>query len=349
MNEPEHLKKDDPADDGAAVIKRGGAGRVILRVLAFVFATLLLLTAGLYGVMWVLVNGPSPTAGSLFVRSVRETSAIGFLAGIYLSDEEIAQIEQSAANAVPEDATDASLITITDGGDAADGEAVEIIDVSGPSYRGKLMIVSDPSRVFVGTPDGYGGSGLTLAQMGERYDVIGGVNGGGFDDPGGSGNGGRPEGVVIAGGTLLSDGNGRSWPTAVIDSDGVLHVGTMTAYEAQNLNAREAVSFGPALIVNGEKCSGLDSGLNPRTAIGQRADGAILLLVIDGRQVDSLGATYGDTADLLLEYGAVNAMNLDGGSSSSMLYEGEIITVCASVIGARPLPTAILVSREAAA
>ena len=88
------------------------------------------------------------------------------------------------------------------------------------------------------------------------------------------------------------------------------------------------------------------SGVNPRTAIGQRSDGAILMLVIDGRQVISLGATMEDLVDIMLEYGAVNACNLDGGSSSLMWFEGNYVNNCASVIGIRPVPTTFLVLKE---
>ena len=133
-----------------------------------------------------------------------------------------------------------------------------------------------------------------------------------------------------------------------IDADGILHVGWMSGQEALNRNIQWACSFGPALIVNGEAQTGsviTTSGVNPRTAIGQRADGAMLLLVVDGRQITSLGATYEDLVSIFLEYGAVNAANLDGGSSSSMLYQGEAMNVNASVIGTRPLPTAFLVKK----
>ena len=68
---------------------------------------------------------------------------------------------------------------------------------------------------------------------------------------------------------------------------------------------------------------GQGSGANPRTAIGQRADGAILLLVTDGRGASGhLGATASDLISVMQEYGAVNAANLDGGSSSTMVYNG---------------------------
>ena len=92
--------------------------------------------------------------------------------------------------------------------------------------------------------------------------------------------------------------------------------------------------------------SALGSGVNPRTAIGQRSDGALLLLVLDGRSINTLGATMDDVVNIMLEYGAVNAGNLDGGSSSVMVYEGEIINNCASVTGPRQIPTAFVVLEE---
>ena len=103
--------------------------------------------------------------------------------------------------------------------------------------------------------------------------------------------------------------------------------------------------FTPTLIVNGNpaEVSGTGGGLNPRTVIGQRADGAVLLLVIDGRQPHSVGATLQDCMQEMLNYGAVNAANLDGGSSSMMVYEGEVINTCASLNGSRNQPTAWLV------
>ena len=119
----------------------------------------------------------------------------------------------------------------------------------------------------------------------------------------------------------------------------------MTGKQALEEGIRDAVSFGPTLIVNGEALSGIGTGggLNPRTAIGQRADGTVLLLVIEGRQATSLGASYTDLIRVMLEHGAVNAANLDGGSSSVMYYEGSLVNSNASVIGLRKMPTAFLV------
>lgn len=322
------------------------------KTVSFFLATVLLIAVGLVGVIYVVEKGPSTSVRDLFVRSVRETSAAGFLAEFFLTEEEIAEIEMTKSTEVPAGSTDTSLIkiekreeSVSSESDAAVSEAaeeIEIIDVRGATFKGKMMIVHDSQRVLVGVSKYLGSSGRTLEEMIGDYGAIGGVNGGGFEDDNGSGNGGIPIGIVVSEGEVLY-GMSSYAPTAVIDYDGILHVGNMTGAEAKALNARYAVSFGPILVVNGEKCDGLESGLNPRTAIGQRSDGAILLLVVDGRQLDSPGATYEDIADVMLEFGAVNAMNLDGGSSSMMIYEGEFLTNSASIVGQRGLPTCIIV------
>ena len=132
---------------------------------------------------------------------------------------------------------------------------------------------------------------------------------------------------------------------AGFDEKNRLVVGNLTGQQAKDMGLRDAVSFGPVLIVNGKRAEveGTGGGVNPRSAIGQRADGAVLLLVIDGRQPHSIGATYKDVIDVMEEFEAVNACNMDGGSSSLMFYEGKLITTCASLYGSRQLPTAWLV------
>ena len=146
---------------------------------------------------------------------------------------------------------------------------------------------------------------------------------------------------------------GYTVPVVGFDADHILHVGTMTADEALAQGLTDAVSFrthdglASSLIINGEvQSKNLGGGVNPRTAIGQCADGSVLLLVLDGRSINTLGATMQDVADIMLEYGAVNAGNLDGGSSSVMVYDGEIINNCASVTGPRNIPTAFIVLPE---
>ncbi len=345
-------------------MKEKKVGKTLLRIFIVLITTILLLFLAVVGVVYVVLRGPSPAAQELLTRSLKETSAIGFIPELFLSEERVAEI-MSYREEIPEnEQIDTSLVTITathretdlsaadssektpESTDAGDG--IEFIGITGANYRGILMVVQDPFRVFVGTPDTYGGAGLTLEQMIEKYDALAGINGGGFYDPGGGGNGGTPDGIVITDGYLKWGNAGTQSNVIGIDADGILHVGWMSAQEAMNRRIQWACSFGPALIVNGEAQTSsaiTSSGVNPRTAIGQRADGAILLLVVDGRQITSLGATYEDLISIFLEYGAVNAANLDGGSSSSMIYQGEAMNINASVIGTRPLPTAFLVRK----
>lgn len=354
-------------------------GRIALCLLTVIL--LLLLFA--YGTMWILVNGPSPTARNLFVLSVKETSAGGFLANIFLSEEEIQSILSPSANIdIPQDEQDLTMIVVppkqedvlddsgaaleTQDTPATDAPAwtddtsnavtdedtgIEIVDIKGSTYNGKLMIIADPSRVFVGVPDSYGedSRGLTVAKMIEKYDCIAGTNAGGFHDPNGQGTGGIPDGIVIYEGELLWGNLDSSYNLAGLDENGILHVGSMTARHALDIGVKYAASYGPALVVNGKSAGGkygLGGGLNPRTAIGQRADGAILLLVINGRSVESLGATMDDLASIMLAHGAVNATNLDGGSSSLMIMDGEYLTTSAYLFGERGVATAILVKRQ---
>ena len=337
------------------------------KLLLFLIETALVLAIALYGVMYVLAKGPSPTARDLFVMSVRETSAMGWLANIYFTDEEIAQIENRAG---VEDyiETDTSLIQIpketepVQGEEAEnqgpkadawglvdeDGDGIILEEVKGEGYSGYMMIVLDPSRVVVGSdPAYYGARGFTVEEMVQRFDAVAGTNAGGFYDPDGKGNGSIPDTMVVFEGKVYYAGNGIRKGFVGIDSNHILHVATrITEAEIKEKDIQYGVCFGPVLIANGEPCELDTSGVNPRTAIGQRSDGAMLLLVIDGRQVISMGATMQDLVDIMMDYGAVNACNLDGGSSTLMWYQGDYVNNCASVIGIRPVPTAIIVLKE---
>ena len=346
------------------------AGKVvggILKAIALLIETVLLVAFALYCVMFVLCKGPSESAWDLFVMSVRETSAIGFLANIFFTDEEIAAIEAKSDDVyVPP--TDTSLVTIASkdpeqtvetGAQTAadqwglvdeDGDGIIVEEVHGSGYSGYMMVVLDPSRVIMGcVPSSFGYRGYTVAEMVEYYHAVAGINAGGFYDPNGQGNGSIPDSLVVFDGKIYYAELGVGKGFVGFDSNHIMHVGKMSKQQIIEADIQYGVCFGPALVVNGEMAdeSSLVSGVNPRTAIGQRSDGAVLLLVIDGRQVISMGATYLDIAEIMVRYGAVNACNLDGGSSSLMWFEGDYINNCASVIGIRPVPdTFIVLAKE---
>ncbi|MBR1820997.1 MAG: phosphodiester glycosidase family protein, partial [Clostridia bacterium] len=335
------------------------AGLSVLTVIAVVLVAAL-------GAGFVGFRGPSQSLGDLLTVSMLETSALKFVPRIYYSAAEVDAI--IARNEVTEtqEETDTSMIVIA-GPTAEPGEEVaaqptpppenlvlsedgiEVYEVHGATYNGWMMIVQDPSRVTVGVcRENFNSQpGMRLREIAERYGAVAAINGGGFSDGGGVGNGGKPLGLVVSDGKVLNKARPSSEHGVVagFNQDNVLIVGKLTSEQAQEKGIRDALAFGPALVVNGEaaEVKGSSSGLNPRTAIGQRADGAVLMLVIDGRQASSLGATYADMITVLLEYGAINAVNMDGGSSSLMYYKGEYLNKGVILTGDRDIPTGFVV------
>ncbi|CAM3108680.1 phosphodiester glycosidase family protein [Paenibacillus sediminis] len=225
---------------------------------------------------------------------------------------------------------------------------VEVEEISGSGYRGYVMTVNDPTKIRLGVPSKRG-KGETVSSMVKRTGAIAGVNGGGFADPNWKGNGFKPIGVVISQGKVYYNGLGNNSATQIvgIDKNGKMIAGSYTLNELKNLGIQEAVTFQPRIIVNGKGLIKNESegwGIAPRTAMGQREDGAIIFVVIDGRQPGySIGASLYDVQQIMLEHGAVIAANLDGGSSTVLVKDNNIINRPSSEYGERYLPTAFLV------
>ena len=378
--------------------------KIFLRILMVVFTTVLFAVFGLITVLMIVNYGPSDRAHKLFVNSVRETSAIGFLADWFTTPEELEKILSENKIEEINDVTDTSMVVIkgrdnestkpnanvtpgttpgagatttpdsevtqTPSGDEptpdvepdqaaepgvtednliSDKDGIKICKVKGSTYTGRMMIIEDPSRVKVGVCKQFGirsGKGQQVSEIMKEYNAVAATNAGGFEDENGRGSGSMPIGYVFSEVQLLYNPK-KSGLLIGFDENDILIVGNMTADQALEKKIRDAITFGPALIVNGvsAQISGVGSGLNPRTAIGQRADGAVLLLSIDGRQANSLGATYADMIKIYEEFGAVNAANLDGGSSAIMYYENEVISNPSNLINNRNMPTAIIVTR----
>ncbi len=320
--------------------------RVIGRCFAFFGITVLSVLIFLLGIIYLFCKGPSTTARNMFTTSMIETSALKFVPHIFLSDEEVKNILKTNVVFQPETSTDTD-IPFEDRNESIPPETIELIDITGPTYSGKLMIVHDPSRVSVATIPVFSEErdGYTVPMFAKKNKAVAAINGGGFADENGFGSGGTPSGIVIKNSQLIFGTTATVSSVIGFDINNRLVVGRMSGAQALEKQIRDAVSFGPAFIVNGEamEVSGTSGGINPRTVIGQRADGAVLLLVIDGRQAHSLGATYRDCIDVMLEYGAVNAANLDGGTSTAMVYNGDLVNSCVSFTGSRYIPTAFIV------
>lgn len=226
-------------------------------------------------------------------------------------------------------------------------QGLVIIEVKDTEYTGYLMMIDDPSRVFVGTTQ-KSSRGETLLEYFNEYDIIASMNANGFSDPNGQGHG---ETII---GCTRSEG--KDWCNAPKDylitggftENNELIIGKMSDWDKYKI--RDAVQYEPILILNGEKV--IDGsggwGLQPRTILAQRKDGVVMFLAIDGRKPGySIGATMGTCADILLKYGAYNALAMDGGSSTTMAYNGKLVNVPSTpMVTGRYLPNALMVRKK---
>ena len=223
----------------------------------------------------------------------------------------------------------------------------KIIDIAGKGYTGYLAVVYDPSKIHAMVTSRLDVSGQYVTTMAENNKAVLAINGGGFEDLNHSSTGGSPLGLTfVKGKCVTSKSYGGAGGLIGFDKDNKLVLGKMSAKEAKNRNIRDAVTCGPYLIINGEASKVVGNGgwgLAPRTAIGQRKDGIVLMLVIDGRQVGRQGADMDDLIEIMQRYGAYNASALDGGTSSVMVENYKVINDPIDSTGAhktRPIATA---------
>ena len=234
-----------------------------------------------------------------------------------------------------------------------DNDDYKIIEIEGKGYSGYLAVIYDPSRIKTVYTKKLGTSGQYLTQMAKDNDALIAINGGGFEDPNFNSNGANPLGITFSGGKLITSKtwNGSGGLIGFTEEDKLV-LGKMTVKQAQEMKIRDGVTFGPFLIVNGTPSKVLGNGgwgTAPRTAIGQRQDGIVLFLVIDGRTVSKPGADMNDLIEIMQNYGAYNAANLDGGTSSVMVVNGEIINDPIDSSGAhrtRYISTGFILTKE---
>ena len=323
----------------------GLLGRIIRRFFLLLFTVIVLVVVALCLVLNLVFNGPSPAAREVLTMSLLEPSGTKWIPGLFMDEEVVESIRNGTGVQMTEELTDTSKVVINkDGGFSASSEwanspdGIRFEEYKGATFNAHIMIVRDPSSVFMGTStEKYSTSipGKRLNEVMAEADesIIAAVNAGAFNDDGTANSyvGSFPAGIVYSQGSFICNQYRGNIPVSETgggfvgfnDDDILVVAKSMTEEEAEALNIRDGCEFGPPLIINGEvnmEAYNKASGLNPRTAIGQREDGAVIFVCIDGRQAGSAGGTYGDVIDIMVEYGAVNACNLDGGSSSVMMY-----------------------------
>lgn len=314
---------------------------IIGKVFSFLGITLGMVFIALVLTITLICHGPSESAKELFATTILETGQLKFLANVFLSKDELQKILDKNSLQDMDDEVDKNLIN-TEGN--KEKELIEIHNVSGDGFEGTMMVVNDPSKISLATTYPWGEYGKELGVIVDEAGAIAGVNGGIYYSSGNKG--GRPYGVTVSNGEIQDITLGWSGLYLIgFDENNLLRI---ISLEGMNKSAvekmvkeekiRDAISFQEEssdannhfvkLIINGEKreLSGKGSGQNPRTAIGQRKDGSVLILVTDGRGKNGhLGATASDLIEIMAEYGAVNAANVDGGSSSSLYYNKKYL------------------------
>lgn len=294
-------------------------------------------------VPFVLFWGPFESLKIVAVGAVA-TSRHPQVVEAFLSQEEISRIMNSTNSQGSSDGLSLGRTEVYT--DKTSGITIE--DIQGRSFKGKVMLIKDPKRVKLAVTKEIGVTGERVSDLVKDMGGIAGINAGGFYDPNGKGNGAFPDGLTMHDGKLVHNNVGDKAVNIVgFNDQGDLVLGKMTAKQLEEKNMREAVTFEPNLIVDGKQMISGDGGwgIAPRTGIGQMADGTVIFVVIDGRQPTwSIGATLRDLMNVFADYDAVNAVNLDGGSSSELVYDGKVMNKLWNIFGERYIPTAFVVT-----
>lgn len=223
---------------------------------------------------------------------------------------------------------------------------VLLLRVTGSGYRGVLAVAKDPSRLSVQVADTLGYYGLPVGDIAQAHNGILAMTASSFIDPDGTGNGGILAGYAMCDGVEYGDAH-MGWGNKRIE----LHENNLMyitdAQSSVSNKTTDAVEFTPALIVDGERAVTEDdfwNGINPRAVIGQSKRYEVLMLVIEGRFTDSIGTGVFECAKILQRHDCMQAMNLDGGTSAILWYDGEYVTRCSNTAlpEGRGLPNAFV-------
>ena len=228
--------------------------------------------------------------------------------------------------------------------DAKDG--VLLLRISGKGYRGVLAVGKDPSLLSIEMASTLGTAGQLSGTIAEAHNGVLAMNANGFLDPNGAGNGGLLAGYTMSNGTAYGDHfSAYAYKRIELHEDNLFYI--KDALSSVSEDCTDAAEFTPALIVDGKKI--MDdywTGEQPRACIGQSENYEILMLVIEGRYPleGILGTSVNNCSEILLQHKCMQAINLDGGSSAMLWFDGEYVTQSSSsplrYTGGRPLPNA---------
>lgn len=306
----------------------------IISVVTRVIATIYILGCSSF---LFLLYGPYDNFRAWLISTAMSTMNHQYLCKWFYNDKEINKVINSNYIVEVNEETDTDLIDMKV--EKYDNEYEEkilkrdkddkykIIELEVNGQKAYLAAIYDPSLVKVAVTKNLGKQGQYVTKMAEDNKALLAVNGGGFYDPGNNSTGGMPTGVTISNSKIITDNNYSSYTQSggligITHDNKLVLIKNATARKALSMGVRDGVSWGPFLIINGKKSFIKGNGgwgYAARTAIGQRSDGIILLLVVNSNSSRTKGADMVDLTNIMHNYGAINAANLDGGTSTVMV------------------------------
>lgn len=292
-------------------------------------------------ICFFVAYGPFSFFRDFIVTTAMTTMTHKYFAYVLYSESMVEEILDNNKVIETEDPTDTSKINIKPIVDTGTYESIyeeqvlkkddgndlyKVVDISGSGWKGYMVVVYDPSRIELVFSKKYGKGGEYLSTMAKNNNAYVAMNASGVNSV--------PRQNYVTGQTIL---NGKVYKSGRhinkggglvgFTKDNVLMLTKKTASEAVKDGMDRAVEFGPFLVVNGKMSDFKGNGgwgIANRTAIGQRQDGIVLFIVIDGRTSSSVGISMKNLAELFVKYKAYNASNLDGGGSSALYAKRNI-------------------------
>jgi len=288
---------------------------------------------------FLFVYGPIDYAKKFWITTAMETGTHKYLAYIFYSEKTISEVMNANSLLQITDETDISTITIGKNEKKTTYDSIyekqilehdendlyKLIEFKYGDFDCYLIAIYDSKRIKAVSA---GKNWKILSDISKENDAILAINGGGYHW-----SNGKPRGLIVHDGEVISAEGYGSYLSGAFNEDGILIVGNLSASEVKEKKIKEALSFNPALIVNGKaaKIQGTGgSGMNPRTVIAQRQDGIVLFLVVNGYGQKLSwkgrgGVYYSDLITILQRYNAYNAINMDGGSSTTLVINHKLI------------------------
>lgn len=304
----------------------------------------------------VLFFGPYDTTRKIMISTLLATRH-SYLLTDYISQDKINYLLGTQDESVPTESEikqDFSQVKVSE----TNENKITKYNIHTNRYDGYILEIKNPKKIKAVMTKYLYKLGQKTSEMAEEHNAIAAINGGSFVDKSSdgveyAGTGGEPGGFVISGGRVIYPESGydehKEENVIAFTKNGTLIVGNHTLAELKKYNVVEAMCFRPpTLIINGArqiKKNDTSEGLNPRTAVGQKKDGTVIFLVIDGRKILTPGASLYDVQEIMMERGAINAGFLDGGYSTTMYYKGKVINSPNAWDGERTVATAFCVEQ----